>query len=223
MIIKELSCDDDDHETMTVNLKGLSETFKARLPWKMTHFGPNLNFSFFWHWNTQNTCNRYFWCPSPPLMNEPTNDWKVNTICVSAKQGRFSRKEHTGVEILWNMSDVRIKYVWNSTEKSFPNLHCTDCFPSSLKRKSFQNCSFFRNKFFTLEKYIWVTLSRCVIYIPVKEMSLKAWCDWCILGAQFPWHRLSHSMHGITLVQPSMCFSMSASWCIHTHCSATQI
>ena len=63
------------------------------------------------------------------------NDSKVNTICVSAKQGRFSRKEHTGVEILWNMSDARIKYVWNSTEKSFPNLHCNDCFLFSLASK----------------------------------------------------------------------------------------
>ena len=36
MIIKDLPSDDDD-EIMTVNLKGLSETFKAHFPGKMTH------------------------------------------------------------------------------------------------------------------------------------------------------------------------------------------
>ena len=36
MIIKDLRSDDDD-EIMTVNLKGLSETFKAHFPGKMTH------------------------------------------------------------------------------------------------------------------------------------------------------------------------------------------
>ena len=36
MIIKDLPSDDDD-EIMTVNLKGLSETFKAHFLGKMTH------------------------------------------------------------------------------------------------------------------------------------------------------------------------------------------
>ena len=183
------------------------------------------------------------------LVDFTTHEWtkrwikSQNYLCF-CDAGKIFWKEHTEVEIPWNMSDVRIKYVWNSTEKSFPNLRCTNCFPSSLFLFSlyagFQCFSFISHSMlyiwniwdkilFNLDIYIYIFAKfgkmhlghpQCVIIIPGKEMSLKAWCDWCILGAaQFLHHRLNHLMHCFNVMH---CISVmryiSVMHCINVHC-----
>ena len=122
------------------------------------------------------------------------------------------------------MSDVRIKYVWNSTEKSFPNLHCTNCFPFSfLERALFilQAFNTVRNTFFNLDKYIWVTPLWVCHHYSGKEMSLKAWFDWYILGVHFViWTKPLDSLWAIYL---SIWTNTLGSPCMSNHYSGKEI
>ena len=84
---------------------------------------------------------------------------KSQSLPCSFDAGWILWKEHSA-QIPWNMSDVREKYVSNSTGNPFLILDCTNSFPPSLH-------------IFKVGRY---TLG--AIIITAKKMALKVWCHW---------------------------------------------
>ena len=89
---------------------------------------------------------------------------KSQSLPCSFDAGWILWKEHSA-QIPWNMSDVREKYVSNSTGNPFLILDCTNSFPPSLH-------------ILKVGRY---TLG-AIIIITAKKMALKVWCHWLDLS-----------------------------------------
>ena len=166
---------------------------------------------------------------------------KSQSLPCSFDAGWILWKEHSA-QIPWNMSDVREKYVSNSTGNPFLILDCTNSFPPSLHilkvgRYTLAAIIITEKKMALKVWCHWLGLSLlCFLFFIFTFLfyfyfififyfcfffSLKVWCDWCTLGAQFlSLYRLNYSGQHLPPVECiSITLHHSVPLCINAKCA----